>query len=301
MKRFVYIISPSYSGSTLLTILLARHREIATIGELKATAMGDLDQYTCSCGVGIRNCPFFTELATRLRDQDIDFTLENFGTHYRAFDHPLIDPFLRTRIRDARFEKLHALITKKVPAIRDRVAATHKRNRAIATATCDIQNRPVFLDGSKEPSRLRYLLQADLPDIRVIHLVRDGRAVTNSALGHEYESLEVAAADWRDTHLEAQRIRALLPTSAFKRLHYEDLCRDPRKNVAELCRFLSLDPDQIDWDAPPTDFHILGNKMRQRPLDEIRLDERWKTNLRENHLRRFGRIAGALNREFNYV
>ena len=42
MTDLVYILSPSYSGSTLLTFLLNTHPEIATIGELKAQALGNL-------------------------------------------------------------------------------------------------------------------------------------------------------------------------------------------------------------------------------------------------------------------
>ena len=43
--RLLYILAPSYSGSTLLTYLLSQHDAIATVGELKATSRGDLDTY----------------------------------------------------------------------------------------------------------------------------------------------------------------------------------------------------------------------------------------------------------------
>ena len=58
----VYILAPSYTGSTLLTFLLAQHKSIATIGELKATAREDLETYRCSCGSLMRKCHFWKTL-----------------------------------------------------------------------------------------------------------------------------------------------------------------------------------------------------------------------------------------------
>ncbi|MGH8543075.1 MAG: hypothetical protein ACREX3_05465 [Gammaproteobacteria bacterium] len=40
-----YIASPSYSGSTLMTFLLGGHPAVATVGELKAAGIGDVDRY----------------------------------------------------------------------------------------------------------------------------------------------------------------------------------------------------------------------------------------------------------------
>ncbi|MGE3181256.1 MAG: sulfotransferase [Phycisphaerae bacterium] len=299
-RRFVYIISPSYSGSTLLTFLLARHPDIATIGELKATAMGDVDRYRCSCGENIRACPFWQALAEKLHERGTPFDLTNFGTHYRDFSNPLIDRLLRLRVHGSTVERLRDTLLNAIPGAKHHIAAIHKKNRAIVEATCEIQGRPIFLDGSKEPNRLRYLRAAGFDDVRVIHLIRDGRAVTNSALGHEYDSLEVAATDWRDTHAEAVRIRAASKPGEFFTLKYEELCAQPREKVTEICNFLGIDPAGLDWNAPTNAFHILGNSMRNRPLENIRLDERWKTSLNENHLRRFDRLAGAMNREFGY-
>ena len=53
----LYVASPSYSGSTLLTMLLAEHPEVATIGEMKG-GQEDLSSYRCSCGALFAACPF---------------------------------------------------------------------------------------------------------------------------------------------------------------------------------------------------------------------------------------------------
>ena len=55
----VYILAASHSGSTLLAMLLASHPEICTVGELKATQLGDVRRYRCSCRQEILQCSFW--------------------------------------------------------------------------------------------------------------------------------------------------------------------------------------------------------------------------------------------------
>ena len=83
-RDLVYILAPSYTGSTLLTFLLAQHKGIATIGELKATARGDLETYRCSCGSLMRECHFWEKVTDRMQKADVSFTLDDFGTHFQS-------------------------------------------------------------------------------------------------------------------------------------------------------------------------------------------------------------------------
>ena len=76
----LYILAPSFSGSTLLTYLLAQHPRVATVGELKATQMGPIDDYRCSCGEPMRTCAFWQALDREAGADGVDFSLEDFGT-----------------------------------------------------------------------------------------------------------------------------------------------------------------------------------------------------------------------------
>ena len=62
MTRLVYILAASHSGSTLLGMLLAAQPDVCTVGELKLTALGDVERYVCSCGQRIRECTFWQEI-----------------------------------------------------------------------------------------------------------------------------------------------------------------------------------------------------------------------------------------------
>jgi len=56
MMRLAYILAASHSGSTLLSMLLGSHPQIATIGEMKLSPGGirGLNCYHCSCGEFLR-------------------------------------------------------------------------------------------------------------------------------------------------------------------------------------------------------------------------------------------------------
>lgn len=300
MREFAYLLSPSYSGSTLLTFLIARHPRIATIGELKATARGDISQYRCSCGEFQLQCAFWKTLGERLKSRGVDFDIADFKTHFRLPRRPLADRLVRARLRSGAFERLRETGLRAIPGAMAELARIGARNRALADAICDIQQADLFLDGSKEPGRLRYLLRYGFPAPRVIHLVRDGRAVTNSALGHEYESPEIAARDWRRTHEEAFVLQRELGRERFFTLRYEDFCRKPDDSLRTIFEFLKLDPAQAQ-SALPRPQHILGNAMRLRPNSgEIKLDEKWRNSLSAVNLALFERIGGGLNRKFGY-
>jgi hypothetical protein len=46
--------------------------------------------------------------------------------------------------------------------------------------------------------------------------------------------------------------------------------------------------------------HIIGNRMRLSATSEIRLDERWQTELTPEQIRAVERIAGAELRRYGY-
>ena len=73
--RLVYILAASHSGSTLLAMILGSHPEVCTVGELKATSLGNADDYPCSCRRRIRDCPFWTRIRSDMaaRGFQLDF------------------------------------------------------------------------------------------------------------------------------------------------------------------------------------------------------------------------------------
>ncbi len=299
MIRLAYIASPSYSGSTLLTRLLNAHPRIATIGELKWGDI-DLESYACSCGALLRECGFWNEVSRRVQSRGLPFDLNRPPTDFRCRASPIADRVLRARVRGGAFESLRSGLASLLPARRKEWPTVRAVNRAIVEAVLELKRADVFLDASKDPVRLKHLLDSGDYDVWLIQLIRDGRGVVNSAIKNQSEPAELAAREWRRTHEQIQRLASRIGQTRVLRLRYEDLCEDPATALAQTYGFLGLPPCDAVSTNGSVPHHILGNRMRLVPNIEIRPDEKWRRELPPAACDRFERIAGRLNRHFGY-
>jgi hypothetical protein len=177
-------------------------------------------------------------------------------------------------------------------------------------AICELRGTRVFVDGSKEPNRLRYLVDSGLWDVKAVYLVRDGRGRTLSKLRRrKYPSVPApdrrryvrnAAATWRRVNESCQRALAGLPREAWVRVRYEDLCRDPSATLAPVLELVGEPPIEMPEDFRSIDHHILGNVMRLRS-GRIELDEQWRADLNAAELAAFDEVAGEMNRSMGYL
>jgi len=298
-RDLIYILAPSYTGSTLLTFLLSQHKDIATIGELKATSRGDLDGYLCSCGLLQRECSFWRRVAEEMRKVDASFRIDDMGTHFRS-DTSLGDRVLHAGIRGRLFEFVRLSMLLVLPGCRNRLHRILERNRLIIDVICDLQQSEVFLDGSKDPIRLKLLNSAGYWNLKMIYLIRNGRGATNSCMRHHGVPMETAAKEWCRAHRECDRMVQELGNDKYITIHYEDLCRNPEETLAKICDFVALDDRSCNLRYRSSEHHILGNQMRLKSTEYIKLDERWKYDLEQEDLDVFERIAGDLNRSYGY-
>jgi hypothetical protein len=302
MRELLYIAGPSYSGSTLLTFLLAAHPRIATVGELKATSMGDVESYRCSCGSAIRVCPFWMQVGENLRREGVDFDLSHFGTHFRFIRAGgLAKRVLAARVRGAFFEAAREAALRLLPGARRELREIVAQNRTLIEVTCTLQGGDVFLDASKDPVRLKHLAETGHWNPKVVHLVRDGRGTTESYMRKRRCSMEVAAKEWRETHEECERLRRWFPDDAWLRVRYEDLCQEPDRVLDDILHLIGESAVRTISDFRSIEHHILGNTMRLRSDGKISVSERWRTALGSPELAAFERVAGDLNRHHGYA
>jgi hypothetical protein len=301
MIDLLYIASPSFSGSTLLTFLLAAHPRIATVGELKGTSMGDVDAYRCSCGERIRQCAFWRRLTEALAARGLDFDVSRFGTHFR-FEKagPLANRLVAARLRGPARERCRSAALALLPGARREMREILERNRLLAETACALRGAEVFLDGSKDPVRLKYLMESGGWRPRVIHLVRDGRGFALSYMRIYGCAMETAAREWRATNEECRELRRRLPAASWLQLRYEDVCRDPDAALRKCFSLVGQNAPTAARDFRAIEHHIVGNAMRLRPDAKIELNEKWRTELGKADLATFERVAGGLNRRLGY-
>jgi hypothetical protein len=300
VKKLVYIMSPSYSGSTLLTFLLANHPDVATIGELKASALGDIKQYNCSCGELITECGFWARVESEMKALGHSFELNHFGTHFRVSD-PLQDRILRALVRGPLFEHIRDLACTLTPGCRRTLKSIILQNKAMIDVIMSIQKAKVFLDGSKDPIRLRHFLDSNNWDIRLIALYRDGRGVANSYMNHVGVSMEVAANEWLLKCKEMQNVLRRISKENVYSCRYETLCQETPRILDNIIQFIGLDSGNLPEDYGVTVHHILGNAMRLKGSNEVKLDEKWKRMLSREDLNTFYKIGGSMNAELGYT
>jgi hypothetical protein len=321
--RLVYILAASHSGTTLLALLLNAHAEICSLGELKATSLGDVSRYRCSCRKVILECPFWNRLARVMRHQGFAFDISRPGTDMRVGASLYIRKLLQPLHRGPLLELLRDALLQLSPQWPSRMTRVQSVNAALMRAGLATTRKTIIVDSSKIGIRLKYLLRDQNLDVRIIRMVRDGRAVSLTYMDpagyadardlalrgggsggdrrQEALSIEQAAREWRRSNEEAQALLAQTGAGRWIGIRYEDLCREPESILKKIFDFLEVAPEDFNPNFRAAEHHVLGNGMRLDRDSEIKLDERWKTALTASELAIFERTAGRLNRNLGYA
>lgn len=311
MIEVLYLNSASFSGSTLMTFMLDAHPAIATVGELKATGMVNIERYRCSCGEGLRVCPFWKRVTDALAKRGVRFDVSYFGTHFR-FETPggLGDRFVRARVRGAWFEALRRLVLRKLPGASREFQGIIERNRVLIETICEDRGSRVFLDASKEPNRLKYMIESGVWNVKPVHLVRDGRGVAHSLARRSLRrhpgrdrrrELRAQAQHWRRVNEACEQVMERVPPDSRVRVRYEDLCREPETTLAPVLALIGERPVEVPDEYRSIEHHILGNVMRLRKEGRIALDEKWRDSFTPQELADFEDVAGEMNRRYGYA
>ena len=302
-----YILAASYSGSTLLAMLLGAQADGCTVGEMRAPDVGDAESYFCSCGARIKECAFWLRVSAEMAEKGFPgFDITDADLCIHDVDNRYLDRLLAPLPRGPLLEVARDIGLGLSPAWPAHLRRIQDRNIALVDVLRNITGAKVVVDSSKVAVHLKYLLKAPALRIRILHLLRDGRAVTNSMIGHglkrstRAETVAAAAASWRSNNEGAERLLARLPASQWLQLRYEDLCREPQETLRRLCGFLGMDTEHIVLDFRTRQQHVLGNDMRLKSTSDIRLDERWRTQLSPEDLAVFEKSAGEMNRQYGY-
>jgi hypothetical protein len=294
----VYIKSAIHSGSTLLALQLARHPQVATVGELSGTRWRARPGYKCSCGRELEHCSFWPKVSAAMARRGFSYSASTAETDIRnaasRYARRLLRPLHRGPLLEAARDFALALWPRASAHIRHQ----QQLKAALVESVVECTGKPVLVDSSKTGVQLKYHLRNPRFDVKVLWLVRDGRGVALSVARNARLSIRQAAYQWRRSNEEAATIVRRLDRSQWMQVRYEALCAEPDRTLGALWQFIGVAPQPAQGAEP--DYHVLGHWTRLNGARKIAPNEKWRTELSAADLRCFEGVAGRLNRELGY-
>lgn len=247
----LFIAGSQRSGSTILDNLIGQMDGFTSVGELRALWLnGLLDGRLCGCGVHVRDCSFWQQ------------------AQQRAFGDDLPDAETIVRIQDAHLRTRPRQLLGLKRAARGAVPVELRRYLSIIEslyrAIAEVEGSRVIVDSSKVPADAYALAALSELDVRVLHLVRDPRAVA-----HSWSRAKPSPDDPNRTTMRVRKPlqtsvswlvwndvidRLVRPAAAgrFMRLRYEDFAAEPRDALRHICEFTGAGEVQLPFSGERT-------------------------------------------------
>lgn len=262
MKTF-FIVGAQRSGTTLLSVMMGQHPEIFM--EDRSVAFRLISVFKNAEEV----LPYNLEVD---RNEFYQWLIRN---DYKG----RIDALLKTE-EIKRFPAVRALIESSISQRLQEHQCTYWADKA--------PNLQVFL-----PDLLMLI-----PDAKIIHIVRDGRANAYSIARRSYQHLLWSAQHWVDMNVAGLINRDLIGADRYHLVLYEQLLQEPEKTLEQVCEFLQLtySDQMLQWSEGTV---AEDKRYVKSTLDTEKID-RYRAEISMRQLRAIERIQGPLLRELGY-
>jgi hypothetical protein len=287
MVRVLYVGGLGRSGSTLVARLTGQLPGVCAVGELvHLWERGITEGERCGCGLPFGRCPFWEQVGK---------------TAFGGWDVIDVGHVAALRAGVDRNRYIPALAGREVRAglrpVLDEYTSYYAR---LYAAAAEVSGCELVIDSSKHPSLAHCLRWAPGVDLRVVHLVRDSRAVAYS-WGRQVRrpdtdresymtrySPAVAAVQWNGQNAAFYLLARL--GCPVMRLKYEDFVAAPRAALDRIAAFAGLPAGSGfaflgtgagGWSAELELGHsVSGNPMRfATGKVAISRDERWRADM----------------------
>ncbi len=290
--RVLYIAGFGRSGSTFLDIVLGSQPGVFSAGELVSLFAELVEDRPCSCGERLRVCPLWRDVLKGVRSKLDPITYERARDVTRSMDHVLP----RAPREPRTYGKLWSTVF-------------HEIHRATG---CDL-----IVDSSKTMRgaslRPRALTTVVGLDVRVVHLVRDPRAVVFSAMRgwrrvRPGRWSEILGPDSR-AGLAVRGIGGWLHANLRVRdpaliVRYEDLVDGPGEQLRRIGEAIDLDLSRAaEIVAAGTSISsghgVAGNRLRRSENIVLKPDLEWATRMPRS-ARAIAAAGAPLARRYGY-
>lgn len=281
--KVLYVMGYGRSGSTFLDILLNNAAAVTSVGALSNYWRWLEGGHPCACGEKLRACPMWGEIVP---------------SHLRRLPHRDLLRWNDVQEGLERRHRLPRLLGDRMPE--ELVARYRLATGALLDAVGERVTTEAIVDssgsGADKTGRPFALARHTEADVRVVHLVRDGRAVAWSAMkgpgSPEWPRVRLpralvavrAGAAWSVANLASEWMGRRLGPGRVLRVRYEDLTTDTAAELRRIGIFADLDLEdlvrKVEADEPFRVGHnVAGNRLRFRDSIRIRPDFSWRERM----------------------
>jgi hypothetical protein len=309
VPRLIYLGGLGRSGSTLVERLLAGLPGVCSVGEVvHLWQRGVAQDERCGCGEPFSGCAFWRDVGAAAFGGWAELDVERVAALRATVDRTRHIPLLAAPVLR--------------PAIRGDLAEYLGYYARVYAAIAKVSGCPVVVDSSKHASLAFCLRWHSGLDLRVVHVVRDSRAVAFSwarqvrrpdAATPSYMarySPTAAAGHWNAQNGAFQLLASQgVPTL---RVRYEDVATAPAVALARIAEFAGIDAGGRDfgflsaegganWARLDVAHTASGNPMRfTTGKVAIRRDDKWRTAMPPSHRRTVTALTLPLLARYGY-
>lgn len=268
----VFIVGAPRSGTTMLRLMLNAHPRIAI--------------------------PFESDFIPKFHDRLVD---------YGNLDDPENVARLLNDIAEQSFVRRGGLIRDKQAILARHPTSYADLVSAIYGVYAESEGKRRWGDKDPDHTVRMDLLWNLFPGCRIIHIVRDGRAVATSLRKLDWGSRNLLklASDWSWRVTLAHKMGMMIGARFYMEVRYERLVREPVTTLREVCAFLGepFDVKMLGYhvtakDAIPADsmkYHL--NSVRSPDASKA---DSWRTQMPRSDLTLFDEVAGSTLEAFGY-
>ncbi len=278
----IYIAGAERSGSTLLDTILGEGKSCFSIGEFRQFWKSFiLKNGLCTCQKNYKDCPFWGQILKELFGNTGN--IKNIAMYYYKLQK-IVEriPLVNLKKQKEYLFKYHKEISEFGSFLKE-----------IYNKVIKFSSAKIIIDSSKVPYWL-IVLKNFIPNLMVIHLVRDLRAVTYSWTKRKFDySINnymkthhpfTTARNWLKYNIALEKIKSELQYYYF--LRYEDFVNNPNKYLREIEKSFNLEknifPEIRNYQLlVKKDRHQVGGNPDRFKMKNIQIkgDFTWKKQL----------------------
>ncbi len=305
--RVVYIVGAGRSGSTVLDTCLGDHPEVIGVGELcNLHQAGWTKGEYCACGNPGNECEFWGAVLRewKRRDESADVAeyikMQNHFESFRFFGWIQWLRLFKQKLHRTRQFRRYLKLT-----------------RNLYQAICAVSGKSIVVDSSKNPVRAMLLSKIPEIDLRIVHLVRDGRAVAwsrkkalqknqKAGVPNQIASRPIwySVVYWLLVNVMSGLVRKAGSRKSTL-VRYEDFVSNPDEALNQIAEVAELDLSGVanaivTGEVIPVGHLISGNRLRMAGKIQLQADWEWMQKLPSRDRRVCWTLAGWMLRRYRY-